>query len=335
MADSSLHEEEEDLFDTLPDAILLLIFSKLSHAKSLSQCLPLCKRFASLIHQTDTVFLPTLPQKRISKSAKSIFKSLLRKFVAQKSHKKTGNISYYSPVHLLKNFNFIKSLHIQVPCIDSKIGLKNRKSNADSLLKWKAEFGSEFKNCVVLVANKFNQLCNHGEENFGGNQNLSDEELKMRIIQTISCLIALSARHCLLKQILDEHKSIENVRISDVEKQGILSLGKDEIAEMRNSMKESSSMEVTSRVPDLKMKLWYVPVVKLPKSGYVMEGATLVLIRPVVGKGDDGGDGDGDCGGGEMLGFDGEEDEKMGLDEAVKEIVKMEKNYYVMTVNSF
>ncbi|WCJ28913.1 F-box family protein [Euphorbia peplus] len=335
MADSSF-SHEKDPFDTLPDPILLLIFSKLSDFKSLSQSLLVCKRFASLVFETDTVFLPILPHKTPPRTPKSIFKILLRKFTP-KSHRKTDNISYHSPVLLLKNFSFIKSLHIQVPCLDSKIGLMNRnqnrnrnqKSTPNSLLKWKADFGSEFNYCVVLIADEFLQQCKNGEEIFGGDENLSDEELKLRIIQTISCLISVSARHCLLKKILEEHESIENASVSDVEKQGVLRLGKDEIAEMRASMK-STSVELRSNVPDLKMKLWYVPVLKLPESGGVMRGATVVVIKPVAGKGDEE-----EEDGGEGLGFDGEEDEKDGFEEAVKEIVKMNKNHYVMTVNSF
>ncbi|CAK9184379.1 unnamed protein product [Ilex paraguariensis] len=38
-----------------------------------------------------------------------------------------------------------------------------------------------------------------------------------------------------------------------------------------------------SRVPALKMKLWYVSELELPETGKVMEGATLVSIRPVEG----------------------------------------------------
>ncbi|KAJ8574453.1 hypothetical protein K7X08_026258 [Anisodus acutangulus] len=45
-------------------------------------------------------------------------------------------------------------------------------------------------------------------------------------------------------------------------------------------------------MPGLKVKMWYVPELELPEEGYVMKGATLVVIKPVEewSKADDGGD---------------------------------------------
>ena len=79
------------------------------------------------------------------------------------------------------------------------------------------------------------------------------------------------------------------------------------------------------------MKTWYVPRMVLPTCGWVMEGATLVVIRPLdhgmMGKGLDGGDCD-------LMGFDGDEEEREIFGEAVREMVKTKKTY-VMEMTSF
>lgn len=183
---------------------------------------------------------------------------------------------------------------------------------------------------------------NLGKEN--DNQNvLSDEELKRRIVWMISCLIAASARHYLLKRVVSDFPCLSNVVVSDRDKRGKVVIGGEEIAELRaNSVSggeggdswadvaTESSLE-RSLIPDLGMKMWYVPRMVLPTCGWVMEGATLVVIRPLdhgmMGKGLDGGDCD-------LMGFDGDEEEREIFGEAVSEIVKTKKTY-VMEMTSF
>ncbi|KAF2311799.1 hypothetical protein GH714_026788 [Hevea brasiliensis] len=339
--------EEEDFFDRLPDQLLLLIFNKLQDAKSLARCLLVSHRFASLVFQTDTVFLSISPRKHNSKSSHrlpvNILKILFLKFIAkplQFFHHKiapnksparnSGNLSYYSPNEVLKHFKDVKSLHIEVPSHGGKVGLEG----IGSLLKWKAEFDIELKNCVVLGATSFQESIDHFQNQREDivEQVLTDDELKLRVVWTISCLIDASARHWLLKEVLAEHHRLENVTISDINKQGKLCVGKDQITDMRNALKSLATKESSterSRVPDLSMKLWYVPVLELPETGFSMKGATLVVIRPVDGEIRDLSDDHGD-----FSGFDGEESENKAFDEAVREMMKMRKNY-VMTMSSF
>ncbi|KDP43672.1 hypothetical protein JCGZ_24130 [Jatropha curcas] len=90
-------------------------------------------------------------------------------------------------------------------------------------------------------------------------------------------------------------------------------VGKDEIFDMRNEMISLEILESSlerSPVPDLCMKVWYLPVLELPETGYMKE-ATLVVVRPVDGvlrNGSDDYDVDDDDGG--ELFFEGEEHEK-------------------------
>ncbi|KAF9675488.1 hypothetical protein SADUNF_Sadunf09G0037400 [Salix dunnii] len=331
---------EEDCFDRLTDDLLLVIFNKLGDAKSLTRCVSVSKRFASLVFEADTVFLSIPPRKHPLR--RNLFKILIGKLIAKPLHffhhfiadrpdTNRKAVSFYLPKEVLKQFRQVKTMHIELPSDGGKTGLME---GNDSLLKWKARFGSEIKNFVILSATSFQKRVRPlSSDDFSENNGevLTDGQLKLQIVLTISCLLAASARHYLMKQVLEEHHALENMIASDVCKQGKVCMGKDEVAEIRNSMKSmvatDSSLERT-RVPDLSMKLWYVPLLELPENGYIMRGATLVVLRP----NDDGQIGNGRKSG--LFDFDGEECEKKAYSEAAREMMKMKKSYR-MTMESF
>lgn len=337
---------EEDCFDRLPDALLLVIFNKVGDAKSLTRCISVSKRFASLVFEADTVFLSIPPRKHNPKAdnrlRRNLFKILISKliakplhffhrFIADRSDTDRKTVSFYSPIEVLKHFQQAKTMHMELPSDGGMTGLEGN----DSLLKWKARFGSEIKNFVILSATSFQKRMQPlSSDDFSENNGevLTDGQMKLQIVRTISCLLAASARHYLMKQVLEEHHALENIIASDVCKQGRVCMGKDEVAEIRNSMKSmvastDSSLERT-QVPDLSMKLWYVPVLELPENGYIIRGATLAVLRP----NDDGQIGNGSKS--DLFGFDGEESEQKAFNEAVREMVKMKKSY-LMTMDSF
>ncbi|XVE59945.1 hypothetical protein DITRI_Ditri05aG0087200 [Diplodiscus trichospermus] len=343
-------EEDLDYLDRLPDALLLFIFNKLQDAKSLTKCLLVSKRFSSLVPSTNTIFISIPPLQHLSKPdsqtgsymntlrflVHNLFLKPLRCFhqiMDPKSATSSFDTSYYQPNAVLKNFKQIKSLHLELPSPEDELG----SSSGASFLKWKAEFGSNLKTCIILGATSFQRsnnfssssFCLQEQEQECLEETLTDDELKLRVVWTISCLIAASTRHHLFKKILADHPipMLQRVLISDANKQGKFYMAKEKIVEMRNSMSseheilESSSLERTP-IPELNMKLWYLPMLELPKSGYVMRGATLVLIRPekrnmdsMVGRLDLDGDGE-------------------AFSEAVREIIKVKKSY-LMTISSF
>lgn len=337
----------QDYLDHLPDALLLVIFNKVLDAKSLVRCLAVSKRFRALIPQIDTIRL-TLPRQRLaSSSAKpaKLLKSLLRFFHSVVSAKPRTDsrrkVLYHSPSEVLRGFAELKSLHLELPCCKAEVGLLRE----DSVLKWKAEFGANLKSCVIFGANSVRKEAverNDTKEKQNDNQNaLTDDELKLRIVWMISSLIAASARHYLAKRVVSELPTLSNVVVSDGDRRGRVSIGGDELSELRRAEPSDVAGDVAaeangerSLIPDLGMKLWHVPRLVLPGCGWVMEGATLVVIRPLdrgaatkwpEGKerelsGSDGFDGDG---------------AEMGvLGEAIREIVKMKKTY-VMEMTSF
>ncbi|KAL5565847.1 hypothetical protein UlMin_029011 [Ulmus minor] len=347
-------QQEIDYFDLLPDPILFLILNKIIDAKSIVRCLLVSKRFASLILQIDAVYLPLPRQIPIKKPTQNLptkyLKNFLNKFVAKpirflhhfvssKSRRNPHNFSYHSPNEVLKNFKEIKSIHVELPSYGGEVGLKGK----DSFLKWNAEFGTSLKSCVILGATSFQMESlpptsknpQEDEENDETEPRLADEELKLRIVWMISCLIAASARHYLVKRVIEEFPMLSNAIVSDASKRGKLRMGEEQLAELR-STSENSPLSLTleaslerSVIPDLNMKLWYVPQLDLPASGCVMKGATLIVIRPVDGVNKNGGDGD-------WLGagFDGDEEHKAILGEAVREIMKKKKTY-MMEMTSF
>lgn len=335
-------DHRQDYFDQLPDPLLVLIFNKILDAKTLVRCLAVSKRFNSLISQTDAVFLPLPPQKNKPTKLVRSFLRFLHKIVSKKPRNAHRNVFYHSPCEVLKGFNELKSLHLELPRCKGEMGFAGK----DSLLKWKAEFGSNLSNCVILGANslkkeKIAKNDNLAKEN--DNQNaLSDDDLKLRIVWMISCLIAASARHYLLKRVVSDFPTLTNVVVSDGDRRGKVLIGGEELAELRSESVSGDSSDVAlesslerSLIPDLGMKMWYVPMMVLPTCGWVLEGATLVVIKPldrgVMGKGSDGCDCDLLVGGG---GFDGDEEEREILDEAVRQMVKMKKTY-VMEMTSF
>ncbi|XP_030458760.1 F-box protein At4g18380-like [Syzygium oleosum] len=272
------------------------------------------------------------------------------------------NGSRPTPGEVLKPFKGIESLRVELPsCVDA-VGLNGKRT----VLRWTARFGGEMESCVVLGANSLRRRdaaaaadASSGEEGAPepspravGEVELepapviAEEELKLRVVWIISCLIAASARHYLLKQIVADHPMLKSVSIVDSDKQGKVGMREEEIAEMRRSLDsapaaadDDAAAAERIRVPDLRMKLWYAPELELPESGYVMRGATMVLIAPASkaggeqGKAKEGGDlGDAAAKSASFEGGDGEEEAAFG--EAVREMRKMKKTY-VLEMNSF
>lgn len=241
-------------------------------------------------------------------------------------------------------------------CVDA-VGLDGKRM----VLRWTARFGGEMKSCVVLGANSLRRRdgapaaaasevgCVRESRRSAVEEVevepepvIAEEELKLRVVWIISCLIAASVRHYLLKQIVADHPMLKSVAIVDSDKQGKVGMREEEIAELRRSFEseaadaKAAAEAERSRVPDLRMKLWYAPELELPESGYVMKGATMVLIAPASevgekGKAKEGGD---LADAMESVSFEGADGEEEAFGEAVKEMRKMKKTY-MLEMNSF
>ncbi|KAL6991498.1 hypothetical protein U1Q18_009611 [Sarracenia purpurea var. burkii] len=216
-----------------------------------------------------------------------------------------GGVTHHSPTQVLKNFNEIRFLRIELP--SGELGIDD-----GVLLKWRAAFGSTLDNCVILGASSviypgpnkhILSLDNNGDGYCGddngignakanaatggsGDDNGSIPEsfytnggLKLRVVWTISSLIAASARHYLLQPIIAEHMTLNSLVLTDTDGQGVLCMNRDQLEELRAKPLSASSASKRTLVPALNMRLWYASHLELP-DGTVLKGATLVGIRP-------------------------------------------------------
>ncbi|CAH9134560.1 unnamed protein product [Cuscuta epithymum] len=315
--------DELSVFDRLPDDVLLLIFNKLRDAKSLSLCSILCTRFRSLIPQTNSLLLsvPTCPAfdfrstgHNMSKRSHPLvafaskllirpFRSLLRVLRSKSAFSSTTGCTCrdagyysYSPAHYLRNFRDIRMLELALPsktaCIGEFCGL-----DAGSVLKWTAEFDSQLKSCVIVGGTSISHIRKKSAQTDtvedGSREELQifdNEELKLRIVWTVSCLISASARHSFLRETMNEHRAVASVTVTDDIGQGRFTMNSEQIEDMRVNFCAKKTNEEAgnwvydrTRVPALKMKMWITPELVLPEKGCVMEGATLVVVQPAEG----------------------------------------------------
>nr|GLL45990.1 F-box protein At4g18380-like [Ipomoea trifida] len=206
------------------------------------------------------------------------------------------DVTHHSPSQVLKNFSEIKFLQIELP--SGELGIED-----GVLLKWRADFGSTLENCAILGAAKLipplkleaNDASisipiaalseqapvnnNAAIDGNGENEFHTNGGLKMRVVWTISSLIAASARHYLLQPIIAEHKTLDRLVLTDASGQGILSMNREQLEELRVKPLLASAASKRTMVPALNMRLWYAPHLELP-DGTVLKGASMVVIRP-------------------------------------------------------
>lgn len=196
-----------------------------------------------------------------------------------------GGVTHHSPTQVLKNFHEIRFLRIELP--SGELGIDD-----GVLLKWRADFGSTLDNCVILGASsvvhvsKSSQMNENEQMSSNNDDNGSIPEsfytnggLKLRVVWTISSLIAASARHYLLQPIIAEHQTLDSLVLTDADGQGVLCMNRDQLEELRVKPLSASSASKRTLVPALNMRLWYAPHLELP-DGVILKGATLVAIRP-------------------------------------------------------
>ncbi|ERM99054.1 hypothetical protein AMTRI_Chr01g127120 [Amborella trichopoda] len=288
----------EDHFDRLPDSLLLIIFNKLEDVKSLGRCFAVSKRFNSLIPEVHNVLVKfdcvisgtddddpnssILPRPRNLFS--HFFKLMLGAFLKPFHSLRTNNnkplfpqLAHHSPAQVLRNFHHVHHLRIVLPTGD--LG-----TDDGVLLKWKAEFGSTLHSCVILGGTKMEKKPVSDHEPLDDNGSFPESfytngGLKLRVVWTISSLIAASARHYFLQQIIREHPTLKSLVLTDADGQGTLSMGIEQLREFREKPLAASAGSSRTQVPALNMKLRYAPYLELP-DGMGMQGATLVAIKP-------------------------------------------------------
>ncbi|KDP41362.1 hypothetical protein JCGZ_15769 [Jatropha curcas] len=279
-----------DGFDRLPDSLILLIFNSVSDIKTLIRCLSVSKRFNSLVPQTESLFLrvdrvisPDLDTDSILFAFfKSLLKSIHDLFNCDQKPTATLTLTQNSPAQILCRFDRIRALQIELPAGDLKL-------DKGVVIKWRADFGKTLKSCVILG---FRTAAANSDDDSADVDFDVAEGLKARVVWTISALIAASARHYLLKEVVKEHKEMERLVLKDKEGEGKVVMDKEGLREcrMETTAPESDEWEweaSRTMVPSVRMRMRHKRRVQLNNGSWV-EGATLVVVRPSVGKDGDG-----------------------------------------------
>ncbi|PKA66034.1 F-box protein [Apostasia shenzhenica] len=252
----------------------------------------------------------------------------------------SSGVSHHSPTEVLKSFKKIRRLRIELPA--GELGVEE-----GALLKWKADFGSTLDSCVILGASSVlssasltpkSENTNYAHE-LGGEDNGSIPEslytnggLKLRVVWTISSLIAASARHYLLQPIISDHETLEFLDLTDSDGQGVLTMDRWQLQELKVRPISPSGTSQRTLVPALSMRLWYAPLLEIP-DGSLLKGATLVAIRPSEEMPKEMGI-NGDCSGGGLSDFSWVSN---AFEEPYRTAVRMlvKRKIYSLEMNSF
>ncbi|KAH7673842.1 F-box domain-containing protein [Dioscorea alata] len=306
--------EALDHFDRLPDPVLLIVLNRIGDVKALGRCSVVSRRFHALVPQVDSVVVRVdcvisddlagatdKPRGVFSHLARLVLSGLVKPLHAlghilgpqsssssssssssQARHSSSSEVLHHSPAEVLKNFKEIRRLKIELP--SGELGVED-----GVLLKWNAAFSSTLDSCVILGASSISDK--NPNPNSTPVSTTSDEggsipesfynngALKLRVVWTISSLIAASARHYLLQPIISDHETLESLVLTDADGQGMLTMDRDQLQDLRLRPVMPSGSSQRTLVPALNMRLWYAPHLDLP-GGVVLTGATLVAIRP-------------------------------------------------------
>ncbi|KAF5746807.1 F-box protein [Tripterygium wilfordii] len=273
-----------DGFDRLPDSLILLVFNSVSDIKTLIRCRSVSKRFNSLVPQTESLVLKVDCVISNESESDSIFLAIFKSFLKSLQeifhpkpppHHLAKIRPNNSPAQILTQFHRIRSLAIELPAGDLKL-------DKGLTVKWRAVFGKTLKSCVILG---FREPENAAEREGGGGEADVAGGLKVRVVWSISALIAASARHFLLKEVVKEHGEMEELVLRDREGEGTVVMDKDGLRECREDsshVTDDRSWEMSRTVvPSVRMRMRHEPRLEL-SGGVVVEGATLVVIRASV-----------------------------------------------------
>ncbi|GMN45305.1 hypothetical protein TIFTF001_014496 [Ficus carica] len=296
-----------DGFDQLPDSLILLIFNSVSDIKTLLRCRAVSRRFNSLVPQTDSLLLKVdcvvSPDSAdhdgddsfLFTFLKSILKSL-HNLVSPNPLSPSQKPPQNSPSKILRGFDRVRDLEIELPSGDLRL-------KKGAVVKWTAEFGNSLRSCVILgfrAIRDSSVTAEIGADPAGGEEEEDDfaRGLKTRVVWTISALIAASARHYLLREVVREQSELRRLVLTDREGEGTVVMDEAGLAELRSGTaelaehvsgggggEEEDEDDVAernrTRVPSVRMRMRHAPRLEL-KGGLWAEGATLVVVRPTT-----------------------------------------------------
>ncbi|KAG2303592.1 hypothetical protein Bca52824_032243 [Brassica carinata] len=274
-----------DVFDGLPDAIIVDILNKVGDVRTLLRCSSLSKRFNSLVPQTESLILrldqvgttesqPGSPVGNILKS----FHGLCSLFSKPAKPIPTANLSPNIPSKILSSFDRVKNLEVELPGGDASL-------EKGAAVKWKAQHGETLETLVVFAFRSASTVSSSPASSDGESDAEFVTGLKTRVMWTISALMAASTRHFLMSGVVKEHEELESLMVRDGGGEGTLVMGTEGLRAFR----KMEAAQNRSVVPSVRMSMRHAPSLKL-ESGICLESATLVIVRPSEGYSDVGDD---------------------------------------------
>ncbi|XP_065848251.1 F-box protein AUF2-like [Euphorbia lathyris] len=272
-----------DGFDLLPDSIILLIFNSVADVKTLIRCRSVSKRFNSLVPQTDSLLLrvdcvispESDHQPLLFAFLKSLLNSIHDLFNSDLNSSTNLTLTQNSPAQILSQFHQIRHLQIELPAGDLKL-------DKGIAIKWRADFGKTLRSCVIFAFRTVDGISEESSADLG-----FAGGLKARVVWTISALIAASARHYLLKDVVKQHEEMEILVLKDKEEEGTVVMEKEGLRECRKEMEarggEWEWEASRTVVPSVRIRMRHEARVQM-KNGKWVEGATLVIVRSCLGK---------------------------------------------------
>nr|GEU88178.1 hypothetical protein [Tanacetum cinerariifolium] len=244
-------------FDDLPDEIVLQVLSKISDLKTLCICELVSKRFYRTVLQVEAISFTSLTYSLVHPLDMSL--NISNAFTLTKSFK--------SAMLSLKKFTRVKSICIQL----------SSSYNNPLLFKWTIKFGNKLDSLLFLSPNSiyhnrvlYDKQNSHGEE---------DKDVKVKSI--FLSLMDANISHSMLLCCIEHIPLLENISITDSSKRRMISYSGKKITGIRNSLNPPyETIEHMLLIPINVLRRvghCYVPLLKLPISGFIMKGVTLSL----------------------------------------------------------
>ncbi|XP_058196371.1 F-box protein At1g30200-like [Rhododendron vialii] len=279
---TAMEEEEEDRCDPfrkLTDDVLGLILTKLSDdPKCLPRCYLVSKHFALFQSQSLSLQLPSsllIPCHLLPPQYPNPFATgpPLQKSSMFVSFFDVSNRLHWL-TRLVSRFTSLRSLRIQLSCECPQLPFA-----PDHRFSWDFKVGHSLKTFAILSNSSIKKIDKEGSKSEEpGRNSLSDEHyLKW---QTTCSMHYANSIYPLLLLLVSGHPNIDSVEIMDSQKHGKVSLHGEQLTKLKSRSKPLPNIleqkeNSDNLVPGYFFTLWYVPELRLPRSGFVMKRVTL------------------------------------------------------------
>ncbi|MED6208238.1 hypothetical protein PIB30_043209 [Stylosanthes scabra] len=211
-----------------------------------------------------------------------------------------------SPSQRLQPFHQISHLNVEIS--------SDLITSSDNVFRWKARFGSKMKSWTLLCCSMVLQRFVVGDWLTEWPRSLAYNRFRFRENRMNSCFKSAFARYELVKEMAAQFPTLKTMKVSDVNKEGMLTMTEEEMRDMRDCswLKEEEEREEENN--SYLLGMWYVPLLELPMANCTWKDAMMIVILPVESKGREV-----DCI------FDGDAEEKLMFSEATRELLKPNK----------